>query len=115
ADRSITQTCAAIEEERRKLETELWAEFERKHPRILGALLMAVSHGLTQPARARFGRGARSWPPIPATSKKRWRRYSKTIKSPSCCARIWTRRLSWRARPPNYWKLSMTLRPKPNR
>jgi hypothetical protein len=46
ADRSIVQTLAAISDERRKLETELWADFERKRPRILGALLDAVSHGL---------------------------------------------------------------------
>src|SRR5262249_40528550 len=46
ADRSIVQTLAAISEERRKLETELWADFERRRPRILGALLDAVSHGL---------------------------------------------------------------------
>src|SRR5262249_2907457 len=47
ADRSIVQTLTAILDERRKLETELWADFERKRPRILGALLDAVSHGLT--------------------------------------------------------------------
>jgi hypothetical protein len=47
ADRSIVQTLTAISDERRKLETELWADFERKRPRILGALLDAVSHGLT--------------------------------------------------------------------
>ena len=46
ADRSIVQTLTAISDERRKLETELWADFERKHPRILGALLDVVSHGL---------------------------------------------------------------------
>src|SRR5215831_12816193 len=46
ADRSIVQTLAAISDERRKLETELWADFERKRPRILGALLTAISHGL---------------------------------------------------------------------
>ena len=47
ADRSIVQTLTAISDDRRKLETELWADFERKRPRILGALLDAVSHGLT--------------------------------------------------------------------
>src|SRR5262249_49333164 len=46
ADRSIVQTLTAISDERRKLETELWADFGRKHPRILGALLNVVSHGL---------------------------------------------------------------------
>jgi len=46
ADRSIVQTLTAISDERRKLETELWADFERKHPRILGALLDVVSNGL---------------------------------------------------------------------
>jgi hypothetical protein len=46
ADRSIVQTLAAISDEKRKQETELWADFERKRPRILGALLDVVSHGL---------------------------------------------------------------------
>jgi hypothetical protein len=46
ADRSIAQILATISDERRKLETELWADFERKRPRILGALLDVVSHGL---------------------------------------------------------------------
>ncbi len=46
ADRSIAQILATISDERRKLETELWADFERKGPRILGALLDVVSHGL---------------------------------------------------------------------
>jgi hypothetical protein len=46
ADRSIVQILAAISDERRKLETELWADFERKRPRILGALLDVVSQGL---------------------------------------------------------------------
>jgi hypothetical protein len=46
ADRSIVLTLAAIPDDKRKLETELWREFERRLPRILGALLTAVSHGL---------------------------------------------------------------------
>jgi hypothetical protein len=47
ADRSIVQTVTEITEKERKLENkELWPEFERKRPRILGALLDAVSHGL---------------------------------------------------------------------
>jgi len=46
ADRAIVQTLAAISDEKRELETELWAKFEQKRPRILGALLTAVSHGL---------------------------------------------------------------------
>src|SRR5262249_49333381 len=46
ADRSIAQILATISDERRKLETELWADFEQKRLRILGALLDVVSHGL---------------------------------------------------------------------
>ena len=46
ADRSIAQILATISDERRKLETELWADFERKRSRILGALVDVVSHGL---------------------------------------------------------------------
>jgi hypothetical protein len=46
ADRAIVQTLAAIPEEGRKPETELWTDFERRRPRILGALLGVVSHGL---------------------------------------------------------------------
>jgi hypothetical protein len=46
ADRSIVLTLAAIPDDKRKLEAELWGEFERRLPRILGALLTAVSHGL---------------------------------------------------------------------
>jgi hypothetical protein len=46
ADRSIVQTLAAILDDKRKEESKLWPEFERKRPRILGALLTAVSHGL---------------------------------------------------------------------
>ena len=46
ADRSIVLTLAAIPDDKRKLETELWREFKHRLPRILGALLTAVSHGL---------------------------------------------------------------------
>jgi hypothetical protein len=46
ADRGIVLTLAAIPEDERKLETALWESFEEKRPRILGALLTAVSHGL---------------------------------------------------------------------
>ena len=39
-------TLARIEEQQRRPETELWREFEIARPRILGALLDAVVHGL---------------------------------------------------------------------
>ncbi|MDP9475949.1 MAG: bifunctional DNA primase/polymerase, partial [Actinomycetota bacterium] len=43
ADRSLIVELPVIEEKDRKLEAELWAAFEAEHPRILGALLDAVS------------------------------------------------------------------------
>ena len=46
ADRAIFLTLEPIGEEQRRSETELWREFELARPRILGALLDAVAHGL---------------------------------------------------------------------
>jgi len=46
ADRSVFLTLEPIPEERRRPEAELWAAFEIERPRILGALLDAVVHGL---------------------------------------------------------------------
>jgi hypothetical protein len=46
ADRAIFLTLGLIEEERRRSEAELWCEFEAARPRILGALLDVVAHGL---------------------------------------------------------------------
>ena len=46
ADRTIASTLGAISDKQRKLEKQLWRDFEAKCPRILGALLDAVSHGL---------------------------------------------------------------------
>jgi hypothetical protein len=45
-DRAIFLTLAPIGEARRRPESELWREFEIARPRILGALLDAVVHGL---------------------------------------------------------------------
>jgi putative DNA primase/helicase len=56
ADRSIFQRLAPIAEERRKPEKELLAEFERMRPRILGALLDAVAHGLRHLSHTRLTR-----------------------------------------------------------
>jgi hypothetical protein len=44
-DRTIFLTLGPIGEEQRRLETELWHDFEAARPRILGALLDATAHG----------------------------------------------------------------------
>jgi hypothetical protein len=46
ADRGIVLMLAAIADDARKLESKLWADFERNAPRILGSLYTAVAHGL---------------------------------------------------------------------
>jgi hypothetical protein len=46
ADRAIFETLETIPENKRKSERDLWAEFERQRPAILGALLTAVARGL---------------------------------------------------------------------
>src|SRR5215472_9519933 len=48
ADRAVFLALEAIPEKQRKLEKELMAEFSHEQPRILGALLDAVSHGLRE-------------------------------------------------------------------
>jgi hypothetical protein len=45
-DRAIFLTLAPIREAQRRAEGELWREFQTARPRILGALLDAVAHGL---------------------------------------------------------------------
>jgi hypothetical protein len=46
ADRAIFLSLGPIGEEKRRSEAELWRDFERARPAILGALLDAVVHGL---------------------------------------------------------------------
>jgi hypothetical protein len=48
ADRSIVLTLIEIPDEKRRDEQTFWAEFHNAAPRILGALLTAVSNGLQQ-------------------------------------------------------------------
>jgi hypothetical protein len=105
ADRSLPLTLGPIPEERRRLEAELWAAFEAERPRILGALLDVVVHGLRMlphtpldrlprmadfalwatAARRRFGRPAHLWPLIPATATRRsaWRSKATWSRRPS--------------------------------
>ena len=56
ADRAIFLTLAPIAEQQRRSEAELWSEFERARPAILGALLDAVAHGLRTLPRVRLER-----------------------------------------------------------
>jgi hypothetical protein len=46
ADRLIVLALKAIPDDRRKAEKDFWADFAHAYPRILGALLDGVSHGL---------------------------------------------------------------------
>src|SRR6185369_542550 len=46
ADRAICLTLGSIGEKQRRSEADLWREFERARPGILGTLLDAVAHGL---------------------------------------------------------------------
>src|SRR5262249_52909435 len=55
-DRAIFLTLAPIGEAQRRPETELWREFEIARPRILGALLDAVVHGLQTMGRVHLDR-----------------------------------------------------------
>jgi hypothetical protein len=48
ADRSIFLNLQNIADDKRKAEKEFWREFDAAHPRILGALLEAMAHGLRQ-------------------------------------------------------------------
>ena len=59
ADRSIFVKLENIAEDKRKPELAFWAEFERAHPRILGALLDGVVHGLRQLPDVRLDRTPR--------------------------------------------------------
>ena len=56
ADRSMPVRLDPIPEERRRPEREISAEFESARPRILGALLNAISHGLCHLATTRLDR-----------------------------------------------------------
>jgi hypothetical protein len=56
ADRAIFLTLAPIGEAHRRPESELWREFELARPRILGALLDAMVHGLRATGRVHLER-----------------------------------------------------------
>ena len=47
-DRAILLTLETVPDDKRRPEKELWAELDRKHPQLLGALLDAVVHGLRE-------------------------------------------------------------------
>lgn len=55
-DRALVLTLPTIPDDKRRTESELWEEFERKRPGILGALLDAVSHALCNVADVRLAR-----------------------------------------------------------
>jgi hypothetical protein len=56
ADRAVFLTLEPIAEENRRPDQELWAAFEAERPRILGALLDAVSQGVAMLPRTRLDR-----------------------------------------------------------
>ncbi len=58
-DRCLNVSLTAIGEDQRRDEDELWAEYNRRRPRILGALLDAVSTALRHIATTRLARKPR--------------------------------------------------------
>jgi hypothetical protein len=54
SDRTVFVTLDPIQEKERRAEEELWAEFHREQPAILGALLDAVAHGLKHKTSVRL-------------------------------------------------------------
>jgi hypothetical protein len=59
ADRAIFLAVEPISDERRRMERQLWREFEVARPRILGALFDAAAHGLRRLSRVRLERPPR--------------------------------------------------------
>jgi hypothetical protein len=59
ADRAIFLTLEPIAGERRRMERQLWREFEVARPGILGALFDAAAHGLRRLSRVRLERSPR--------------------------------------------------------
>jgi len=59
ADRSVFLTLQNIPDDKRKAEADFWRDFERDHPRILGALLDGVARGLRQLPNTRLDRKPR--------------------------------------------------------
>ena len=53
-DRTIALVLEDIPDDKRCPEAELWADFEKVRPRVLGALLDAASHGLSEIATTRL-------------------------------------------------------------
>jgi hypothetical protein len=58
-DRAVVLTLAHIPDEGRRTEAEIWADFERERPKILGALLDAVVEGLRRLPDTHFPRQPR--------------------------------------------------------
>jgi hypothetical protein len=56
ADRALFLTPRPLSEAQRRPEQELWQEFEHERPRLLGALLDAMSHGLKTMPQVRLAR-----------------------------------------------------------
>ena len=59
ADRAIFLALEPIADDHRRMERELWREFEVVRPRILGALLDAAAHGLRRSSHVRLERSPR--------------------------------------------------------
>ena len=122
-DRAIFLTLAPIGEAQRRLESELWREFEVAHPRMLGALLDAAVHGLRVVGRAhldrlprmadfarfgprlakqRCGLPAPSRVPMRQTAEPASRASSTPIRWRLLCATLWPSAVHGQEAPPTF-------------